>query len=71
MQHVIEGVVVIEEFINFLWKAFFGEGDNTQEHKEQLNMSVNLKGTIASSSNENATIFHNFEEKRLDLFSIF
>jgi hypothetical protein len=49
-------------FIGRTREAFFRKGDNAQEHKEQLDMLVDLKWNIASSSNQSKTIFHNFEE---------
>ena len=58
-------------FIGRTREAFFRRGNNAQEHKEQLDMLMDLKGKIASSSNQSETIFHNFEEMSPGLFSSF
>jgi hypothetical protein len=46
-------------------------GDNPQGHKKQLDMLVDLKGKIASSSNQSETISHNFDEMSPGLLSSF
>ena len=49
------------------WEVFFKEGDNVQVHKECLDVLVDLKGKIASSSNESLALFQTFEESSLCL----
>ena len=53
------------------WETFFKEGDNVQVHKEHLDVSVDLKGKIASSSNESLALFWTYEENSLGLFRNF
>lgn len=68
----LKGLQLLKEaLLRLQWEAFFKEGDNVQEHKEQLDMLVDLKGKVASSSNESAALFRNFEEKTPGLFSNF
>jgi hypothetical protein len=64
----------IEEIFHSLvgqGKHFWGEATKHRSTNEQLDMLVDLKGKIASSSYQSETIFHNFEELSLGLFSSF
>lgn len=60
-----------EALLRLQWQAFFEQGDNVQVHKEQLDMLEDLKEKVASSSNESAGVYKNFEEKSQGLFSNF
>ena len=60
-----------EALLRLQWDEFFREEDNLQLYKEQLDLLVDLKEKVSSSSKESAAIFHNFEGKSHDLISNF
>ena len=68
----LKGLQLLKEaLLRLQWEAFFKEGDNVQVHKEHLDVLVDLKGKIASSSSESFAIFRTFEENSHDLFRNF
>ena len=70
----LKGLQLLKEaLLRLQCEAFFKEGDNVQVHKEHLDVLVDLKGKIASSSNESFAIFRTFEGKKNshDLFRNF
>ena len=68
----MKGLQLLKEaLLRLQWEKFLKGGGNVQVHKEHLDVLVDLRAKIASSSNESLALFQTFEENILGLFRNF
>ena len=69
---LLKGFLLLkEELLRLQEGIFFKEGDSVHVYKDQLDMLADLRGIVASYSNESLTFSCNFQESSLGLFSDF